>query len=37
MVMDQANQGSGWEIGADIHVANPTALDPPTGLTIVSP
>jgi len=32
---DQNNQGSGWEIGADIYVANPTALDPPTNLTIV--
>ena len=34
--MDQNSQGSGWEIGADIHVANPTALDPPTNLTIES-
>ena len=36
VVMDQASQGSGWEIGADIHVANPTVLDAPTGLKIES-
>ena len=36
VLMDQDNQGSGWEIGADIHVTNSTALDPPTGLTIVN-
>jgi len=36
VVMDQDNQGSGWEIGADIHVTNSTALDPPTGLTIAN-
>ncbi|MCK5241998.1 right-handed parallel beta-helix repeat-containing protein, partial [bacterium] len=38
-LMRQDNQGSGWEIGADIYDANPnpTALDPPTGLTITSP
>ena len=34
VLMDQNNQGSGWEIGADIYVANPTVLDPPTGLKI---
>lgn len=32
--MDQDNEGSGWEIGADIHVANPTALDAPAGLRV---
>jgi len=36
MLIDQDSQGSGWEIGADIHVANPTALDPPSDLKIVS-
>jgi hypothetical protein len=36
MIMDQDSQGSGWEIGADIHVANPTALDPPINVKIVS-
>jgi hypothetical protein len=36
VVMDQANQGSGWEIGADIHVVNSTALDSPTNLRITA-
>jgi hypothetical protein len=36
MLMDQDSQGSEWEIGADIHVANPTALDPPTNVKIAS-
>ena len=38
VLMDQNIQGSGWEIGADIHVANPTVtvLDAPTGLKIGS-
>ena len=36
VLMDQDKQGSGWEIGADIHVANPTALDPPTNLKIAT-
>lgn len=36
VLKDQDKQGSGWEIGADIHVANPTALDPPSDLKIVS-
>ena len=36
VLMDQNNQGSGWEIGADIHVANPTTLDPPTNLKILA-
>jgi len=36
VLMDQDNQGSGWEIGADIHVANPTALDSPANLRIVA-
>lgn len=35
VLMDQGKQGSGWEIGADIYVANPTALDAPFGLKIV--
>ena len=36
VLMDQDNQGSGWEIGADIHVANPTALGAPTDLKIAA-
>lgn len=36
VLMDQDNQGSGWEIGADIHVVNSTVLDAPTGLKIES-
>ena len=36
VLMEQDNQGSGWEIGADIHVENPTVLDPPTGFKIES-
>lgn len=36
VLMDQDTQGSGWEIGADIHVANPTALGAPTGLKVVA-
>lgn len=36
VLKDQAKQGSGWEIGADIHVANPTALDPPTNLKVAA-
>ena len=36
VLMDQDNQGSTWEIGADIHVANPTALGAPTGLKITA-
>lgn len=36
VLMDQDNQGSGWEIGADIYVENPTALDPPTNLKIAA-
>ena len=34
VLMNQNKQGSGWEIGADIYVANPTVLNPPTGLKI---
>ena len=34
VLMDQNKQGSGREIGADIHVANPTTLASPTGLKI---
>jgi len=33
---DQDKQGSGWEIGADIHVANPAVLDSPTDLRIAT-
>ena len=36
MLTDQDSQGSGWEIGADIHVENPTALDPPTNLKVAA-
>ena len=36
MLMDQDSQGSEWEIGADIHVANPTTLDPPTNVKIAA-
>ena len=36
VLMSQDKQGSGWEIGADIHVTNSTALDPPTNLRISS-
>ena len=36
VLMNQDNQDSGWEIGADIHVTNSTALDPPTNLRISS-
>ncbi|MDL1985607.1 MAG: right-handed parallel beta-helix repeat-containing protein [Deltaproteobacteria bacterium] len=36
VLMDQDNQGSMWEIGADIHVVNPTVLDAPTGLKIAA-
>ena len=36
VLMDQDKQGSGWEIGADVHVGNPTALDPPTNLKIAT-
>lgn len=38
VLMNQANQGSGWEIGAEIHVVNstPTVLDSPTNLKIMA-
>ena len=36
VLVNQDNQGSGWEIGADIHVTNSTALDSPTDLRISS-
>jgi len=38
VLMDQTKQGSNWEIGADIHVANPTptVLNSPTNLKIVT-
>jgi len=36
VLKDQDKQGSGWEIGADIHIVNPIALDPPTNLKIAA-
>ena len=36
VLIEQDSQGSGWEIGADIHVVNSTALDHPTNLKIVT-
>jgi len=39
VLMDQGNQGSGWEIGADIHVENSPGSgkpDPPSDLRIVT-